>query len=81
MVTFRPSLKTCTGRLMMTRALPACGLARPGDVAAGPGKYMPHGSIPIKAGSGRELLCALQPSRQWSRDRQRQELHIAHCAC
>ena len=26
MVTFRPSLKTCTGRLMMTRALPACGL-------------------------------------------------------
>ena len=37
MVTFRPSLKTFTGRLMMTHALPACGLARPGDVAAGQG--------------------------------------------
>ena len=45
------------------------------------GKHNPHGSIPIKAGSGRELLCALQPSRQWSRDRQCQELPIAHCAC
>ena len=81
MVTFRPSLKTCIGQLMMTRALPASGLARSGDVAAGPGKHTPHGSIPIKAGSGRELLCALQPSRQWSRDRQGQELPIAHCAC
>ena len=35
----------------MAWALPACGLARLGDIAARPGKHMPHGSILIKAGS------------------------------
>ena len=60
-------------------AVPATGLARLGDAAAGPGQHTPHGPIPIQAGPGREPLHALRPRRP-SRVRQRKELPVVRRA-
>ena len=83
MVTFRPSLKTCMGQVMMRRALSLL-LGWPGRetmlLCRGSTCNTQHGPIPTQVGSSTEPLHTLWPCCRCSRGRQHQELPVARCA-
>ena len=76
--TFRPEKLHGLGDAH-ARALPASGLAGPGDGGAGLGKHMPHDSICTQARPGRGPVHALWPSCRCTHGRRCNELPVVHC--
>ena len=77
LVTFRPGLKDCMGRLTLTGTVPAAGLAGPGDGFPGLGQHVPHSSIHAQERPSGQSVCALWPSGRCSCSGQCQELPVA----
>ena len=77
LVTLKPGLKDCMGRVSLTGTVPAARLAKPGDGFPGLGQHVPHSPIHAQERPSGQSVCALWPSGRCSCSGQCQELPIA----